>query len=402
MRIGIHYGRERWDYEIAADKLVSPPPTVAPALVDPAAAVRAALEHPFAYPALRRALTPDDHLVVVVDETLSHLGVAVSAILEHVIAAGVSPENVTLLCAPSLGSRQTWLDDLPEAFQDARLEVHNPDEPTRLAYLATTRAGKRLYLNRTLVEADQIIVLSSRRYDVLLGVSGAAGAIYPNFCDAETRESMKERLDLAAPGGTAPLTRVEATETAWLLGAPFFVQIIEGAGDDWTQVIAGTDEASGEAERLLDARWRRTVTQRADVVLAGISGDPARHTFADLAAAAACAARAVRPDGRIVLLTQANPDFGADAAFLTAMEEPQAALKRLHKQPALDMAAALQWANAAQQARLYLLSGWPNDRVEELFATPLEQAQQAQRLLDAGGMCLVLDDAHKAMAILAD
>ena len=67
-------------------------------------------------------------------------------------------------------------------------------------------------------------------------------------------------------------TRSEAAETAWLLGAPFFVQIIEGAGDSWAQVVAGSVEASGEAERVLDARWRRTVVRPADVVLASVSG----------------------------------------------------------------------------------------------------------------------------------
>ena len=402
MRIGVHYGREQCDYEIAADKLLGGPPAAAGAVNDPGAAIRAAIEQPFAYPALRRALTPDDHVVLVVDETLSHLGAAVTAVLEHIAAAGVAPVNVTLLCAPTPAGQQPWLDDLPEAFQDVRLEVHNPDDRNRLAYLATMRAGKRLYLNRTLVDADQVVVLSSRRYDLLLGISGAAGALYPTFSDAETRGAMNQRLTLAAPAATPSPTRIEAQETAWLLGAPFFVQIVEGSGDEWAQVIAGADEASTEAERQLDARWRRTVTRRPDVVLAGIGGDPARHTFADLAAAAACAARVVRPDGRIVLLTQAAPDADQSTALLTSLDDPQAALKRLHKEPPLELAAALQWADAASRARLYVLSGWPDERVEELFATPLANARQAQRLIDAGGACLVLDDAHKTLAVVAE
>ena len=244
-------------------------------------------------------MTPDDHLVLVVDETLSHVGVAVTAILEHITTAGVSAEKVTLLCAPSPQSRQVWLDDLPDTFQDARLEVHHPDDRNRLAYLATTKAGKRLYMNRTLVDADQIIVLSGRRYDLLHGIGGAAGMIYPNFGDAETRAAMKNRLNLAAPSATPWPTRTEAIETAWLLGAPFFVQVIEGRGEDWTSVIAGADEASNEAERLLNERWRRTVAQPADVVIASLSGDPVQHTFADLASAAATRPACVRRTGAL-------------------------------------------------------------------------------------------------------
>ncbi len=402
MGIGVNYGRERWEYEIAAENLLSAPTAIAPVDADPGAAVRAALEHPFAYPALRQALTPDDHLVLVVDETLSHLGATMAAILEHVVSTGISPANVTLLCTPLPGSKQAWVDNLPEEFQDARLEIHDPDDRKRLAYLATTRGGKRLYMNRTLVEADQVLVLSARRYDVLLGYGGAAGAVYPNLSDAETRAAMNERWNLAAPDAEPWPTRTEAMETAWLLGAPFFVQIIEGTGDDWTAVIAGADAASTEAERLLNLRWRRTIAQPADLVIAGVSGDPARHTFADLANAAECAARVVRPDGRIVLLTQGIPEFNAATTFLTEMAEPQRALKRLHKEPSLDMTAALQWADAANRARIYLLSGWSDEQVEELYATPLQHARQAQRLIAAGETCVVLDDAHKTMAVLAE
>ena len=54
MRIVVEYGRERAEYEVAADRLIAsrPPPA---ALPDPPAAVRAALEHPFGFPALRKA-----------------------------------------------------------------------------------------------------------------------------------------------------------------------------------------------------------------------------------------------------------------------------------------------------------------------------------------------------------
>jgi hypothetical protein len=47
-----------------------------------------------------------------------------------------------------------------------------------------------------------------------------------------------------------------------------------------------------------------------------------------------------------------------------------------------------------------LLSGLDDEAAEELFATPLQNAGQVQRLLDAAGSCLFLADAHKALAVL--
>jgi nickel-dependent lactate racemase len=400
MRIATDCGLAHWEFEVAEDNLI-PGPHPPPALQDPAAAVRAALEQPFGFPPLRRALTPDDHVTVVIDEQLPHLVELLVPLLEHIVAAGVSPSALTLLCPPP-GSRQTWVDDLPEAFEDVHLEVGDPTDRRRQAYLATTRKGRRLYLNRTLVDADQIVVLSGRRYDPLLGYSGAEGAIYPALSDEQTRTEMLGRISLDLPEETPWPVRSEAVETSWLLGAPFFVQVIEADGDRLAHVVAGSTESSLEGQRLLDACWRHTVPRAADLVIATLSGDPARHTFAAHAAALASAGRVVRSGGRIVLLSQANPVLGPETNVLRAAEDPDAVLRQLQGEHTLELVPVLQWAAAAQQAHLNLLSGLPGETVEELFATPLEQPRQVQRLLDAGGSCLFLPDAHKMLAVLAE
>jgi nickel-dependent lactate racemase len=400
MRIAVDYGHERVEFDVAAERLVSQPRPPA-ALADPAAAVRAALEGPHAFPALRRALTPDDHVAIVLDEELPHLAELLVPLLEHIHSAGVAPEAITLLCPPP-ASRQAWIDDLPDDFQDVHVEVCDPNDRRRMAYLATNQHGKRLYLNRTLVESDQIVVLSGRRYDPLLGYSGAEGSLYPALSDRETRREMSQCVNLGIPEAAPWPARKAATETAWLLGAPFFVQVIESAGDGVAQVVAGTAESSREGQRLLDAYWRRSVPKPADLVIAGISGDSARHTFAVVAAALACAARVARPGGRIVLLSQAEPVLGPEAEMLRNTDDPREILRQLHSKQTVEIAPALRWAAAAAQAHINLLSRLPDDRAEELFATPLHEAREVQRLIDAGGSCLFLPDAHKMLAVLAD
>src|SRR5581483_4174319 len=100
-----------------------------------------------------------------------HLVKLLLPLLEHVVSAGVPADSITLLCAtPSTG--QPWLDELPEAFEEVRCEVHDPQDRRKLSFVTTPRNGRPLFFNRSAVDAAQLIVLSGRRYDPLLGQGG--------------------------------------------------------------------------------------------------------------------------------------------------------------------------------------------------------------------------------------
>jgi nickel-dependent lactate racemase len=322
-------------------------------------------------------------------------------ILEHIVQAQVSPEAITLLC-PSGSVAQPWLDSLPDAFEEIRLEAHDPSDRKHLSYLATTRKGRRLYLNRTMVDANQVVVLTGRGYDPLLGYSGGEGALYPAMSDEATRLESCAQMSLAAPGKTPRAWQREAAEVAWHLGAPFLVQVIVGVDAEIIHVLAGPVETSSEGERLLDERWRVTVDAPADVVLASLGGDPARHTFDDLARAFACGARVVKSQGKIIVLSAAQPALGNNADWLRQADDSGTVLGAILERQAPDQEGIFLWASAAQQATLYLLSKLPTELAEDLFTVPLNSPAQVQRLVDRPGSCLILPDAHKTIAVVGD
>lgn len=398
MRVELTYGRTPLELQVE-DRNVIPlhrqPPV--PPLANLSAAVRSALEAPLRYPPLRRALTPDDLVTIVVDEQLPQVSAFLLPILEHVCSAGVDPEAITLLCTPP-STGQAWLEDLPEEFESVRVEVHDPHERKRISYLATTRQDRRVYLNRSAIDADQLVVLTRRCYDPLLGYGGAEGALFPVLSDAATRAEMGERLSLAAPGEKPWRTRQEATEVSWLVGAStFFVQAVAGPGETMAHVIGGLVETCNEGQRLLDARWRVEAEAEADNVVLGV-GRAGRVRFEALAAALGCGARVVKPGGRIVLLCDGELELMQDVELLRRAESPEGALRLLHREKGTHPAAFL-WASAASKARIYLLGKLPEEAAEELFAVPLEHAGQVQKLVGEG-TSLVLSDAEKTLAVV--
>lgn len=392
----LNVGPEPWHLSVPSERLVT---LKRASFVPPAHSVaemtRAALEHPFGFEALRRALTPDDRVTIVLDATLPNVGVMLGEIFTHLGSANISPETVTILTPP--GSPQHWIDELADEFADVKTEIHDPTDRQKLAYLASSKSGRRLYLNRTLVDADFIIVLTGRRYDPLSGYAGAEVAVFPALADEEIRNSFVGEFSTDVPGKGAWPARAEAEEILWLLGTPFLVQAIEGEGDTIQEVVAGLPNSSAEGIRRQNHRWRATVSEQPDTVIASLSGDPERVTFLDLAKAAACAARVVRKGGRIAVLTAAAPMLGEGARLLRSMDGPTGARKLLAKEKPEDWAACALWAFAAKNHSLFLASGYPDDVAEELFTTPVHAATEIQRLIDSGEHVLMIPDAQKTM-----
>ena len=97
----------------------------------------------------------------------------------------------------------------------------------------------------------------------------------------------------------------------------------------------------------------------------------------------------------MVLLTTAAPRLDDSGDLLLKVEEPAVALKRIAAAKPDDAMPGTFWAFAAKKVSLYVAAGWPDELIEELFATPVHTVGEVQRLIDAAESVLFLQDAHK-------
>ena len=354
-----------------------------PSPLAPGEQVAAALERPYGFGPLRTAITPDDRNAIVLDETLPHLAELLAGILAHLATAGIPPAAVTIL-SPA-GSSSSWIDDLPDEYADVRTESHDPADRKKLAYLATTQAGRLVYLNRTLAESEFTIILSGRDYDPYFGRGGAEALLFPGLADTEGQQipAGRFRFDF---DDEPTVARAEAVEVGWLLGTPFLVQVIHAEGVV-REVVAGLQNSAAEGERRHDAHWRGTLNARPDAAIASVAGT----SFAALAAAAACAARVVEEGGRIALIAE-----GDAYPVLAIHEDVDTAREELPTDPA-----AFLWLTAATRCRLFL-GGKAAASAEGLFAVPLTSDTELQRLADAATKLVVIPDADRTLLTIQE
>jgi hypothetical protein len=229
-----------------------------------------------------------------------------------------------------------------------------------------------------------MIVLTGRRFDPVIGVGGGLAAIFPALSNAATRAETAAAMPVRDPLAVA--APAEGAEIAWLLGTPFFVQVIEGPGGTIESVVAGLVDSLAESEHRQRDRWTWDATGRAPLAIVTASGE-----LADLANALANAGRLLDGLGEIVLL--AEPTAVADEAFLIVQNAgtPAAAAAALQAEKPAGLAAAMLWALAARIGKLRLGPDWSG--ADKLFASPIGR-DELQRLVDTASSVAVLPDAH--------
>jgi nickel-dependent lactate racemase len=397
-KINLKYGRDGLvSFEIDPRRIVvhhrGPPPCT-----DLAGKLRAALCAPLDFPSLVQVCVPGDKVVLALDRHTPGSAEIVAAVWEMLDQRGVNPADLTVLQPVALDAMK--LADprglLPDSVrQEIVWKIHDPTDQRRLAYLAATARGERIYLARELVDADVALSAGVMAYDSLLGYRGTCSVFYPGLSNTEAISRTRgEGHSELGPDDERPL-RQSIDEIAWLLGSQFSIQVLPAAGGGVSEVLAGTyDRVFRKGKQLLGKTWRVTLDDRAEMVIATVEAGSAGPSWEQVGAALATARNLVEKGGKIVLLSdfQGEPDVGIE--LIRTNRSPRAALAPIRKQAPIDMLPATQFAMAADWAHVYLMSQLSPTIVEDLFMVPVANEREFNKLLGENEMCAIVESAE--------
>lgn len=402
MSFVFRYGQSgKIDLEVPASTLVAAcvPQGVEP-ILDIPAAVRESISQPIDFPPLSRATVPGDQVVIALEPGVPHAAEIVAALVEHLCGAGASADHITVLRSLPLGA---GADDprsrlAPDTRRAVRLETHEPDQRGHLGYLAATPAGRPIYLNRSLCDADLVIPVGCLRCDWSIGYHGVFSGLYPTFSDTRTLQRFRNPQAVAAHTSVHAKAQHEVEAVAWLAGTQFVVQVLPGPDDSLLAIFAG------EAERVFEQglastnrTWNFSVPRRASLVVAGIGG---QQSWDNIARALASAVRVVADGGAILLCTELETPPGPAVAAL-AGDDLEAALRRIEKERAVDSTAAVALASAQSAARVYLLSHLSDESVDDVGIAAVSSPGEVERLIARHPTCILLPDAQFAVPTCA-
>ena len=373
----------------------------APAIASEEEEVRRALREPVGAPPLRQVVRPGEKIAVITSDITRPMPTrkVMPALLDELYAAGVKPEDITLVFALGSHRRQTDEERRRLAGERAWNEIRCVDcDPDDCVHLGVTSAGTPVDITRVVAEADRRICLGNVEYHYFAGYSGGAKAIMPGCSTRaaiQSNHSMMVRAEAAAVNLKTNPVRRDIEEAAALCGIDYILNVVLGEHKEILRAAAGdVTQAHRELCAFLDKIYLNELPQAADIVLVSQGGAPKDLNLYQTQKALDNARHAVRQGGIIILIGSCREGLGERVfeQWMTTSPSPEAMIERIGRDFQLGGHKAAAIAITLQKAKIFLVSELEDDFVRSIFLTPQPSAQAAleQAFRELGGDASVL------------
>jgi hypothetical protein len=401
LRAKIRFGRQTGELLLADDQVCGH--FTGPTSADEASAealARSAVAHPTEAPPIHRACTPDDRVAILIDLEIPQLASVLAPLLEaFVMEAGISAGRIALIHAADAprNAVDTLIEDLPDSLADVEIIEHNPDDERGHSYLASTASGRRVYLNRLVVDADFVVSVARAGFDPVTGYRGPSSLLYPRMSNAEATRRSRQ---IALQEGGSPESlyrRQECDEVAQLAGLFYGLCVALNAEGGIARVWLGRfDAVQMEADRFQNERWSvENANDESDLVIAVCARGSSPTDWAGVGQALESALPMLGGRrGRLAVVSDLNEPPGQAGRLLGEMVGDVSALHELRQSDAPDAVTALQCAHALASTQVYLLSQLEDDVVDGLGMTPVASLHEVENLARTSGRIFLLENAN--------
>jgi nickel-dependent lactate racemase len=314
-KLGLHLPPE-WDLLGVMEPASGTPP------VEAGEAAARALAAPIGLPRLSQMVSSGMRIALVIDDESRPTPIArlLPPLLQELRRGGVQESQITLVLA--LGVHEPMSAAAvarrvgPDVIASLRWENHDCDSREGLVFLGTTRRGTSVLINRTVAQADLVILVGCIEPHIIAGFGGGTKNLVPGVAGRTTiahNHSLNCRPDtfnsVGQPLEANPM-RMDLEEAASMVQAPVVIlNAVLNSALQVVQVVCGHPQQAHRQGMQTSARiYGAAVPALADVVIT--SSHPMDSDLRQGVKALANTIRALKPGGVIITLIRAESGVG--------------------------------------------------------------------------------------------
>lgn len=360
-------------------------PANLPEDLDETAVVKKALEEPIGSKRLNQIVKPGDKIVIITSDITRPMptGKVMDPLMEELLSAGVSPDNVTLVFARGSHRHhsQQEMAHLAGNWYGKICCVDSDSE--NVIHLGTTSSGTPVDIDARVVQADRRICLGNVEFHYFAGYSGGAKAIMPGVSTVSAI-TMNHRMmvDPRARAGNLddnPVRR-DIEEAGKMTGIDFIVNVVLNTRKQIIYCAAGDSiQAHRDACAYLNDIYRSPISAKADIVIVSQGGAPKDLNLYQTQKALDNAGHAVKDGGTVILVGSCFEGFGNQVfeEWMLKYTNPDDMIQALHAHFQLGAHKATAIAMLKKRADILFVSDMDSAIVEKTFLKPVHDLQSA-------------------------
>lgn len=321
------------------------------AIADIPAAVKAVLANPNGSPPLKQVVKQGDKVCIIAGDItrawVRH-DLFLPTLLDELNAAGVPDSDITLVVALGAHRYHTAAENITTYGQEVvdriRIEQSHAPAAENFVKVGTTSRGVEAYVNKTVVQADKVILTGGIVYHLMAGFGGGRKAIMPgvsgyssiqgnhSFC---LHDVVGQGISPHCISGKLKGNNMheEMTEIAAMVNPAFLLNAVLTPEGTFAKFVAGHwYDAWLEGCQAVEDIFGVPITAKADLVIGSAGGFPKDINLYQGSKSIDNVFMAVKEGGVVILLLECRdimepPDFSGWFEF-TSLYERELALRK--------------------------------------------------------------------------
>jgi nickel-dependent lactate racemase len=346
------------------------------------------------------AIGPGERVVIITSDITRYTGseIYLPLLVERLNQAGVGDSQITVVIALGIHRKQTDNEHkkiLGPLYGRIKVLDHDCDDPGKLVLLGVTGNGIEVEINRTVAEADHVILTGTIGFHYFAGFGGGRKSVLPGV--ASRKSCMASHFAVLNPGegtGKNPHATTgvldnnpvhQALVDACAMLQPLFIlntvlapdkRLLAAFAGDWR-------DAHAEGCRYYSKEFSFAIGEKSDLVLVSCGGYPKDINLIQAHKSMEYGCQALRDGGVLILLAECRDGYGNATFFnwfrFAGLDEFESALRKHYE---INGQTAFSLLQKALRFRIILVSDLPDEEVRTMRMTPARDLYEALELAE--------------------
>lgn len=368
------------------------------------------------------SFAPGEKVVIVTSDITRYAGSEfyLPLLVERLNRQGIADSDIEIVIALGIHRKQTEHEHakiLGSLYGRIAVTDHDCDNPGRLVFLGATSTGVPVEINRTVAEADRLILTGTIGFHYFAGFGGGRKSILPGV--ASRTSCMASHFAVLNPepaSGKNPSATTgqldgnpvhQAMNEACAMVEPdFILNTVLSPDKRIVAVFAGQWQDAHAAGCACYAKlFSYPIREKADVVIVSCGGYPKDINCIQAHKSMEYGSQALRDGGVMILLAQCRDGYG-NATFFNwfrhkSLEALEAALRERYE---INGQTAYSTLQKAQRFKVILVSDLPPEEVAAMSMIPAKTLEEAmvkmEDLLPGGYSAYVIPEGGTVLPVV--